>query len=330
MVNFDNFERLTGWRRVYKIDVGTAGIDYLFKSYWLKTSKVEVGSAFPSIFCEIRPIPAIGRHYSDGVKFQLGDEHPTHEVGTNTSISLTATMGEPKFIISDKSNRLRTGQQTTVIPMRLIIDPPKEGYIVYAHSFVGDFERVYIGVTGRTWIGRWNEHLASARRGSPYLFHEAIRADTGVGMRMHRVLEAGLSLTAAMEMEERLVREMSLYPKGLNMIPGGYEGLRYLSQRGFVVAPREMERRDDVIRKFVAANSRRGKPNPLISARWREDHYAVSVICNNPRNFTEAIVNEIRFANAMGRAPDFISQEFGVAVERIRRLLANKTYRKVT
>src|ERR1700676_3669720 len=96
----------------------------------------------------------------------------------------------------------------------------------------------------------------------------------------HRVLATGLNKDDAMAYEEYLVGTHSLYPMGLNMIPGGYAGLKYLSTLSIRLIDTEYVA--ESIAGAMCRDSIAGKPNPLCSARWQSDpDYAARVICGH-------------------------------------------------
>lgn len=92
---------------------------------------------------------------------------------------------------------------------------------------------LYVGITSRTWQERSVEHKHAALRGSMLLFHRALRNEFfDVYAHEHIVLRAGLTRSQALHIEEVEVEERTLHathPDGLNMIPGGEAGLRFLS-----------------------------------------------------------------------------------------------------
>lgn len=107
-----------------------------------------------------------------------------------------------------------------------ILDKPhkdvKKGYTVYCHDFTVDgVDLSYYGITKRHWIVRLREHFSS-----PYLLGEQLRGASG--WIISKVVHAGLSYENAMKFEEDYVGNHTLYPKGLNIIPGGFAGIRHL------------------------------------------------------------------------------------------------------
>jgi hypothetical protein len=212
------------------------------------------------------------------------------------------------------------------------------GHTVYAHSIANDGSigdigyglkdgSSYIGITKRSWDVRFLEHQAAALSGSPYRFHTALREKSGAIC--HQVISWGETFNDAMVLEEMFVDAFSLYPKGLNMIPGGAAGIRWLASRGFECSHKKWEHRHKVVEQFAVHCKRTGRPNPLSALRWREDDYAASVICSNPRNFKKSQVETIRLLESYGRNLKSIAEHMQCAEERIRRLLHGKTYSRV-
>ena len=141
----------------------------------------------------------------------------------------------------------------TEVPMRALIKggPALKGtYSVYVHVLVSDNGNnfTYYGITKRDWNNRFTEHLRSAfQDGTRRLFalklRELIDARTAQlygtvtdTPKLKGVITAvcvvGLEEDLAMDIEEYLVDKYSLsskHPNGMNMIPGGREGIRSLA-----------------------------------------------------------------------------------------------------
>jgi hypothetical protein len=213
------------------------------------------------------------------------------------------------------------------------------GQSLSAQVNIGTKSLTYIGVTKRGWRSRWCEHLNAAKAGSHYRFHEAIRRFLwqpkhdrmpSVG---HELIASHLDLNTAMDLEERIVAQDSLYPSGLNMVPGGFAGIRHLGKHGFHVATQQIgnswERRDLLLRRFSEYCRSTGSANPLAAARWLDDAYAERVICANPNNFDLSEIIEIRYLAALGHPSDFIASHLGCSERRVMRCLSGTTYARV-
>jgi len=146
---------------------------------------------------------------------------------------------------------------------------------------------------------------------------------------VHQIISIRLSHQEAMATEERLVKEFTLYPNGLNMIPGGFAGIRYLAKLGFTASRKHWENRHLVLQNFAAHCERAGKPNPLLAMRWRDDAFAASIICANPNNFDADEVSEIRLLDSLGWLSEQIAARLQCSEDRVCNLLRGETYARV-
>jgi hypothetical protein len=304
-----NLDYLIGSTREH----GIAGIyDAVMRAF---TDDVERCKSQPSLGIRIKPVPFHPGQFNCGYQFK--DDHflgvPSLRVFIQDGIGLPKYCATAPLEVMIKSNLQAT-------------------YTVYSHYFgnQGAPIRRYIGITSRGWGVRWHEHKAAARNGSPYLFHEAIRRRHDMEGQWHDILAAGLTFDQAMKVEEEMVDRFSLYPKGLNMIPGGYAGIRYLGQHGVREVNRKTwERRHKLIAELGSRCSREGRPNPLAAARWQDAGYAASVICSNPNNFSAADVAHIRLLGSYGSSSEVIADQLAVNPQRIKKLLNGETYSRV-
>jgi hypothetical protein len=99
-------------------------------------------------------------------------------------------------------------------------------------------EFYYIGITGRNWLQRLGEHMREMRHGSNKQFHQKWREKLGLENVLYTstLMHVNLSKDKAMDWEEGMVdyHETVSGPHGLNMIPGGYKGLRELHKLGII------------------------------------------------------------------------------------------------
>ncbi len=81
----------------------------------------------------------------------------------------------------------------------------------------------YVGFTGRSIAARWKAHLSSARNGSKFRFHSAIRKH---GENSWTVVSLGEfeHESDARKFEERMIGELGLVQCGYNAKPGGCGG----------------------------------------------------------------------------------------------------------
>lgn len=217
-----------------------------------------------------------------------------------------------------------------------------DGYQLYQHRFLDPTlpkdanQFVYAGITRRSWKERWKEHLAAARRGSAYIFHAKLREAIDKGwLQAHAVSGVRLSEADAMNSEEIAVAEYGLYPdnpRGLNMIPGGYAGLRALHRLGALKndAPVSPDRRTAIVEQYLRDHPRKGIANPQIAAFWRDENYAASVICGRNDRLSVEQVRLIRSLQASGLSlPEIISLSGADRAEQVKRVLDGRTYSRI-
>jgi len=81
----------------------------------------------------------------------------------------------------------------------------------------------YIGMTQRTLEQRWNSHCSSARNGSPFRFHSAIRKYGEDGFDKE-VLYENLEIDECRLIEEQTIESYDTLNSGYNATPGGCGG----------------------------------------------------------------------------------------------------------
>lgn len=81
----------------------------------------------------------------------------------------------------------------------------------------------YIGMTSRTLEERWNSHCSSARNGSKFRFHSAIRK-YGEEAFVKEILFDNLNIQNCRTIEEETIREHNTLLCGYNAKPGGCGG----------------------------------------------------------------------------------------------------------
>lgn len=234
--------------------------------------------------------------------------------------------------VADESDDGAAPVHSVQFPLRLCLDECRDllgKYTIYRHA-LGETseEREYVGLTGRWWATRFLEHVGQARNRSNCLFHRALR-EKAKASRSHCVLAAGLTFDEAMHYEEVAVSVMSLAPLGLNMIPGGYAGLKWLAENGSALSQRQYENREVHLDALLERAARAGRPNPLMAARWRMDDFAASVICNNPRNFDRDAVAYIRKLAELSWKEGAIAREMNCGKARIADVLSGRTYSRI-
>jgi hypothetical protein len=243
------------------------------------------------------------------------------------------------------------------IPLRALVNggPRLEGtYSVYLHALFSEDgqEFVYYGVTKRGWNNRFTEHLKSAlgeesRRLFPARLKELVssRAEhirgenrtkpmlTGV---VSSICAVGLNEDSAMDAEEYLVDKFSLsskHPNGLNMIPGGREGIRALRRLsiGGDASLTESDEREEFLEEYLKVHPLFGRPNPGVAAMWDDPAYAEAVICGRENRLSADQVRQIRYMAAMGNSIQQIKNLIGALDDgQVSRVLAGRTYSRIS
>ena len=62
---------------------------------------------------------------------------------------------------------------------------------------------------------------------------------------------------------------------------------------------------------------------------WENPETAEAIICNNPRNFNADDVRLIRFLSMLGTHERVVANNVGASVDRVRKVLAKRTYRRI-
>ena len=104
----------------------------------------------------------------------------------------------------------------------------------------------YVGITGRNWLLRLGEHLGEMHRGSRKNFHAMWRDSLGLKdvVFSSALRQVNLSYEQAMNWEEEGVKHIAYGPNGLNMIPGGFAGLKYLHKLGIIAQTNIPQRKE--------------------------------------------------------------------------------------
>jgi hypothetical protein len=194
-------------------------------------------------------------------------------------------------------------------------------------------EKCYSGITKRNWLKRLEEHLREVKQGDQKLFHRAWREATdGRDVVYHSYLQlVNLSYEEAMGWEERYVDRWSLAPKGFNMIPGGFKGLKFLHEHRITDrVDITLEERDRAITEYVRQNPRKGIPNPFMSELWKDDEHYLKVISSRENTLTPDQVRRIRALDQSGYSAAEITRDVGALNEKqVKDVLANRTYTRV-
>ncbi len=247
------------------------------------------------------------------------------------------------------------------VPLQCVIKNwgnASKGHMIYEHDIapmdhaqdrLGEQFKAarYIGLTSRNWQTRYREHQRDALTGSELLFHTTLASvfpEGGiaqVGMGVFEVVRRGLCLTSeleyvnlsydeAMQVEEKLV-ERTLYPAGLNMIPGGFAGLKLLHKLGFLSREKAtVDERNLAAAKYLHQLPRQRNPAPWISDRWQKDEYYEQVIFNRSNTLSKEQVQQIRkFGNDWKFNPEIIARLSRASERQVRDVLSGKYYSRV-
>jgi hypothetical protein len=211
---------------------------------------------------------------------------------------------------------------------------------------------IYVGITRRTWQERYRQHCRDSSRGSNLLFHRALRGEMGgIGVIEHIVERAGLTERQAMEIEEKEVEKRSLhslYTNGLNMIPGGYAGLKcvhhFASRTGY---PVHKELTADTVESVLVDVQRHlfekhfktailERVNAEIARLWAEDpDYRINVMTHRQNRFSYKQIQAARIWYASGWLTEKILENLQkldsrkISAEQLERLLSGKTYASI-
>ena len=230
----------------------------------------------------------------------------------------------------------------------------ERGYMIYEHMFapMDDAEKqfedqCYIGLTSRDWLTRFSEHKRDALTGSNLLFHASLGSAydgavvTQRGMGPFEVIRAGVALYSelqyvnlsydeAMQVEEQMV-ERTLAPKGLNMIPGGFAGMKHLHKLGFLARTRvSLEDRDEAVAAYMRKHPRKGQPAPWVADSWEEDDYYEKVILSRQNTLSRDQVLAIRkYGGEWGFSTELIASLTSANERQIRDVLSGKHYSRI-
>ena len=117
----------------------------------------------------------------------------------------------------------------------------------------------------------------------------------------------------------------------LNMIPGGFKGMRFLHEhrltKSSVVSLKE---RDRAIQEHQKLHPRAGIPNLLISELWKDDAWAEKVICGLANRLSKDQIRGIRVLGEQGLSPEEIAKQVGARnVLQVKRVLSGETYARI-
>lgn len=216
-----------------------------------------------------------------------------------------------------------------------------EGHQGYAHSltFMDQSGHIlnqvyYTGITSRNWLVRMEEHLAEIRGGSNKRFHAAWRSYTGDANVIlgSELVVLNHSYEGIMAWEEEQVDAQMAAGKSLNMIPGGFKGLKFLHEHRLTNKVEiSLEERERAIEQYARrVGVRAAVPNLFLAGLWRDDEFYLKVLAGRSDVLTPGQVLAIRDLAAKGRTPQQIFEAVGARnVDQVQRLMAGKTYTRI-
>lgn len=191
----------------------------------------------------------------------------------------------------------------------------------------------YVGITGRNWLQRLKEHYGEIKQGSRKKFHRAWRESMGMNnvLIISELRAINMSYEEAMNWEEERVDKIASDEHGLNMIPGGFKGLRLLHKLGITSKVQiPLDERERAIDRYIQRNPRKGIPNLFVKALWEDDSHYLKVISGQAKLLTPSQVYKIRELNAKGLLPGKIAEEVGALnIKQVKKVISGRTYRRI-
>lgn len=213
-----------------------------------------------------------------------------------------------------------------------------EGHQGYCHSLVlPEKEWFYIGITSRNWRVRMEEHLQEIYSGSNKAFHAAVRPY--INGESRAVIHSELvvlnhSFAGIMDWEEEQVDKHFALGNSLNMIPGGFKGIKFLHEHRITKIPvAALEDRERAVSDYVrrAATGRTGVPNPALSQLWSNEEFYLKVLAGREDTLTPGQVRAIRSLAEGGQSPRTICDIVAARnVNQVKRVIAGKTYSRIS
>lgn len=356
-----SFHHLLGDLRHGKIGSLPVSLLYFQLLYFLKSAeknfKAEIGS-IPRRLLEDNERP--GRILTRGDMLAIdADVVFSYDVETNkTDIQFKAYFDNPGFERPSQQQRVvlhivvkETDGLTRDIsvPLQALMvgwGDVAEGSQGYCHSiaFLDEGRALeqwyYVGITTRNWLQRMEEHFQEVRSGSNKRFHAAWRTYTGNAQVMlcSELVVLNHTYKGIMDWEEEQVDIHMAAGNSLNMIPGGFKGLRFLHEHR--LTPRleiTLEERDVAIAEYAKTEyeNRHGRgagvPNLLLSKLWLDDEFYLKVLAGRSDVLTPAQVVAIRQLAAEGKTEAQIATIVEARnIEQVKRILAGKTYTRIS
>jgi len=240
-----------------------------------------------------------------------------------------------------------------ILPLQYLLKgwgDANSGHQCYVHSICRDMPRTgtiqqlvareadqsqnytYVGITGRNWLLRLSEHMREIHNGNRRTFYQAWRDNLGLEnvVFISQLSEINMSFDDAMNWEETLVDLIGSGENGLNMIPGGFKGLKNLHKLGIISKERvTVEERDAAINEFIRQHPRKGIPNPFIAKLWEDDSHYSKVLESKKNLLSVEQVRRIRELARAGWAIDAITSEVdAINEQQVKKVIAGQTYNR--
>lgn len=134
-----------------------------------------------------------------------------------------------------------------------------------------------------------------------------------------------------MAWEETMVDQCMKNKVSLNMIPGGFKGMKFLHKFRLLNSDRvTIAERDAAVLEYQKINPRSGIANLLISELWKDDEYAAKVICSSDDRLSVEQVLKVRELNSCGYTEQQILEIIkGKNILQIQRVISGKTYSRI-
>ncbi len=191
----------------------------------------------------------------------------------------------------------------------------------------------YVGITSRNWLVRMKEHIHGIESGENKTFYSAWRQfakDDRVDFNSELIV-MNQTYEDIMDWEEKRVDVEMAAGRALNMIPGGFRGIRELHKLGLLGTKNPtLKERDAAVAAAERANPRAGVPNLLMSELWKDDEYASKVICGGDGRLSVEQVRSARDLNSLGVPIEKITEKINALnVRQVERLLSGYTYSRI-
>jgi hypothetical protein len=252
---------------------------------------------------------------------------------------------EVRVVFHLRYNEIQGTEWTISFPIQMVMKgfpKMKEGHIGYAHSVALKApdtglcleQHYYAGITKRNWLKRMSEHFREIQSGSNKTFHKAWRDYVGRNdvMLCSELITMNHTYQQIMDWEEWAVDTQMEKGTSLNMIPGGFKGIRFLHQHRLLNSdnPSLIEREKALV-EYQRINPRAGVPNLIISELWKNDEYAAKIICGAEGRLSIAQVREIRHLHELDLPIVKIKERVkALNDEQVKNVLTGKTYSRIS